>query len=417
MARQINRLNARTVDSIKVVGRHSDGGGLYLVVAEAARAADSVAVTRRWAFLYRSGGKLREMGLGPAGTGGVKLAAARDAAEACRALIRQGVDPIDARKAERSRGGKTFREVAEALHAAQKDGWRSEKTRTQWLASLERHCTPIWTMNVADIEIADVVKVLKPIWTTKSETAGKVRSRIQAVLDAAKHKGMIPEDRSNPAQWRGVLSFELSQRPTLQRGHFKSMPFSEVAAFVAALRARPATAARCLEFLILNASRSAEALGARWSEIDLSTKLWTIPGHRMKEAKPHVVPLSTRAINILTEMEMLRADSSPFVFPGTKAGRPLSSMALEMLMRRMKSEFTVHGFRATFRTWAGDCTTHPREVAELALAHAVGNEVERSYNRGTALERRRVLMNQWSAFVGGDTADLIALEPRYASGR
>jgi integrase len=346
------------------------------------------------------------MGLGPAGKGGVPLAEARGAAEACREQIRKGLDPIEARKAEKSKGGTSFREVAEALHAARQDGWRSEKTRKHWLRSLERHCGPIWNMDVADIEVADVVKVLRPIWTSKAETAGKVRSRIQEVLDAAKHKGMIADDRRNPAQWRGVLVHELPQRQSLQRGHFRSMPYGEIAAFVAAVRTRPATAARCLEFLILNASRSAEALGGRWSEIDLVARLWTIPGERMKEGKAHVVPLSSRALEILAEMQTLRTAANPFVFPGTKAGKGLSPMALEMLMRRMKVEnATPHGFRATFRTWAGDCTSHPREVAELALAHAVGNEVERSYNRGTALERRRALMQQWADFLDGVMVD------------
>ena len=417
MARQINQLNARTVDSIKEPGRHSDGGGLYLVVAPAAASVDGKPqVSRRWAFLYRSSGKLREMGLGPAGSGGVKLAEARAAAEACRMQIRQGIDPIDARKAEKAKGGTSFREVAEALHAARQDGWRSAKTRKQWLASLTTHCKPIWNMDVADIEIADVVKTLKPIWTTKAETAGKVRSRIEAVLDAAKHKGIIAEDRRNPAQWRGVLAFELAQRPTLQRGHFKSMPFGEVGAFIAKLRTRPATAARCLELLILCASRSAEALGARWEEFDLDAKVWTIPAPRMKEGREHRVPLSNRAVEVVREMEKLRAIGNDYVFPGTKPHKPLSSMALEMLLRRMKIDATVHGFRSSFRDFAGECTSHPREVAEVALSHIVGNDVERAYRRGDALEKRRALMQAWADYVEGATAQVIPLDAKRQTG-
>lgn len=390
MAQRINRLNARTVETLKTPGRHADGGNLYLVITPTAG--------RHWAFLYRSRGRLREMGLGSAGA--VGLARARELAAHCRAQLADGVDPIDARRVDEAKGEASFRAVAEDLHASKKGEWRNAKSEAQWLTALENHCGAIWQKRVDEITVADVLAVLKPIWIAKAETAGRVRGRIEAVLDAARVRGMIPEDRANPARWRGSLSSLLPKRQRLQRGHFKAMPFADVSAFVSDLRERPAIAARCLEFAILTAARSGEALGARWSEIDMEACLWTLPGTRMKAGKTHRVPLSDPCITILREMEQLRSPGSAFVFPGTKAGRPLSVMALEMLLRRMKVDDTVHGFRSSFRDWCGECTSYPREIAEAALSHQVGDAVERAYRRGDALEKRRALMQAWADYCG-----------------
>ena len=390
MARRINRLNARTVETLKTPGRHADGGNLYLVITPTGG--------RHWAFLYRSRGRLREMGLGSAGA--VGLARARELAAQCRAQLADGVDPIDARRVDEAKGEASFRAVAEDLHASKKGEWRNAKSEAQWLTTLENHGGAIWHKRVDEITVADVLAVLKPIWIAKAETAGRVRGRIEAVLDAARVRGLLPEDRANPARWRGTLSYLLPKRQRLQRGHLKAMPFADVAAFVSDVRERPAIAARCLEFAILTAARSGEALGARWSEIDMAACLWTLPGTRMKAGKTHRVPLSDRCMALLREMEHVRSPGSAFVFPGTKAGRPLSVMALEMLLRRMKVDDTVHGFRSTFRDWCGECTSYPREIAEAALSHQVGDAVERAYRRGDALEKRRALMQAWADYCG-----------------
>jgi integrase len=239
--------------------------------------------------------------------------------------------------------------------------------------------------------------VLKPIWLTKSETASRLRGRIETVLDAARAKGHIPPGTANPARWRGHLDKLLARRQKLTRGHHPAMPFTEVPAFVEKLRERPAIAARALEFVILTAARSGEALGARWSEIDFESKVWTVPALRMKRGIEHRVPLVPRAIQIIEEAKKLaRGD---LVFPAFRADKPLSDMALTMLLRRMKVEgASVHGFRSSLRDWAGELTSFPREVAEAALAHAVGDETEQAYRRGDALAKRRKLMEAWANY-------------------
>jgi integrase len=262
--------------------------------------------------------------------------------------------------------------------------------------TLESYAKAIRPVPVDQIGTEHVLKVLKPIWTTKPETASRLRGRIERVLDAAKALGHRTGE--NPALWRGHLKSLLPKREKLTRGHHPAMPYADVSDFLTQLRAREAVAALALEFTILTAVRSGEALGATWSEIDIQAKVWTIPKGRMKAGKEHRVPLSPRALAILEEATKLRADSSAFVFPGQRRGRPLSGMATEMLLRRMKIETaSVHGFRSSFRDWAGEHTAYPREVAEAALAHQVGDEVERAYRRGDALEKRRKLMDAWEA--------------------
>jgi integrase len=254
-----------------------------------------------------------------------------------------------------------------------------------------------------------VLSVLKPLWIRAPETASRLRGRIEAVLDAAKAKGLIGRNEANPARWRGHLDKLLPKRAKLTRGHHAAMPYSDVPAFTAALRERPATAARALEFCILTAARSSEVLAARWDEIDFEAKVWTVRPERTKAAREHRVPLSDRAVAILREMEDLQ--TSAYVFPGQRAGRPLSNMAFEMLLRRVSSPYTAHGFRSSFRDWAGNETQFPRELAEHALAHVIGDKAEQAYRRSDALMRRRELMDAWANFRASTTLDnVVALK-------
>ena len=397
MARSINRLSDRTVKTISTPGRHADGGNLFLIV--------DPSKAKRWAFIYRFNGKQREMGLGSVLA--VSLADARAIAGSYRGLLARGTDPIDARRAEQSKEvGRTFGEVATQLHQSKEAGWKNAKHRKQWLIRLERYGAPIWNKPVEDVVVADVLAILQPIWAVKAETASRIRGRIETVIDAARARGLIAQERANPARWRGHLSHLLPKRQRLQRGHHPALPYVDMPAFMDTLRDRPAVAALCLELLILTATRSSEAIGARWNEFDLNARVWTVPAIRMKIPKEHRIPLSDRSIEILAKMEPLKSGPDSFVFPGQRANRPLSPMALEMLLRRMNvTGATPHGFRSTFRDWCGEATVFPREVAEAALAHTVGNAVDLAYRRGDALEKRRALMIAWSEYCAGTQAD------------
>lgn len=390
MGRQAKKLSARTVTTLTKPGRHSDGDGLYLVI--------DASGARRWLFMFRWQGKLKEMGLG--GSAVVTLAEARDKANDARRLVKAGINPIDARNAAKteSEGRPTFGSFADALVEDIKSGFRNEKHRWQWSHTLTVYAAPLRPLFVDEVSTEDVLGVLKPLWTTKQETASRLRGRIERVLDAAKAKGKRAGE--NPARWRGHLDHLLPRRKKLQRGHHPALPYTEVPALIAELRTREAMASFALEFTILCASRSGEVLGADWSEFDRTTKVWTIPAERMKGGIEHRVPLSARALAILDEVEKLKV--SNFVFPGARKGKPLSNMAMTMLLKdRMKrTDITVHGFRSSFRDWCGEMSSFPREVAEAALAHLVGDETERAYRRGDALEKRRKLMDAWSKFVG-----------------
>ena len=393
MALRLKRLNARAVATMDKPGRHADGGGLYLAISRTGGT-----VRRRWVFLYRRNGRLREMGLGGVAT--VSLAQARELAAAYRNELAAGRDPLEVRATQRRARAeaRTFGEVAEAYYAAKSVEWRNAKVRKQWLTPLRTYAARLFPMPVDTIGIEDVVAVLEPIWKTKPETASRVRGRIEAVLDAARARKLIPRNEVNPALWRGHLSHLLPKRKRLTRGHHAAMAYRDVPAFVERLRDRNAVAALALEFLVLTACRTSEVLGARWAEIDMTDRVWTIPADRMKGGRQHRVPLSRRALEILAAMQELRAGQ--FVFPGNRSGRPLSTMALEMLLRRMQVEnATVHGFRSAFRDWAGDATEFPRELAEAALAHVAGDQVERAYRRSDALERRRELMEAWAQYL------------------
>jgi integrase len=288
----------------------------------------------------------------------------------------------------------TFGEAADALIESMASSWRNEKHRRQWKMTLTVYCEPLRSKSVAEVGTEDVLKVLQPLWKTKPETASRLRGRIERVFDFARARGQRTGE--NPARWRGHLDAILPRRAKLTRGHHKAMPFDEVPAFMAALREREGVAPRALEFTILTAARSGEVLGARWDEVNLEACVWTVPAARMKAGREHRVPLSAPAVEILRQMEHKRLGE--YVFPGMRSGRPLSVMALEMVLRRMKVDVTVHGFRSAFRDWAGERTHFPREVAEAALAHLVGDAVERAYRRGDALEKRRKLMDAWSNF-------------------
>ena len=404
MARNVHRLSARKVATLTSNGMHADGGGLYLRITTGKKAG------KRWVFLYNRprDGKRCEMGLG--GSLAVPLAKARQRAAEARALISDGQDPLAMRQAAVRMP--TFGEVADQHIKAIGSGWRNQKHRAQWEMTLTIYAKPLREKPVNEIITADVLEVLRPIWQTIPETASRVRGRIENVLDSAKVQGF--RSGENPAAWRGHLKLILPARQKLTRGHHAAMAIDDLPEFMASLRGRPAVAARCLEFAILTAARSGEALGVCWDEINLAAKVWTIPAARTKATREHRVPLCARALAILAEMKPLR-DEGGHVFPGQRRAQPLSSMALEMMLRRMKVEgATVHGFRSTFRDWAGNRTSYPRELAEHALAHVIGDKAEQAYRRDDALERRRPMMEEWAAFC--EASAISNIVPVKASG-
>jgi integrase len=380
MPREINRLNARAVATITAPGRHADGGNLYLSISPNGG--------RRWVFLYRWHGKPTEIGFGSARD--VSLARARELASQARINLTEGNNPKDARKPFESAA---FGECADRLIEAMRPSWRSGKHAAQWEMTLCEYAAPLRRLPVDKIGTYDVLSVLKPIWDKKPETASRIRGRIERVLDAAKAQGLRTGE--NPARWRGHLDQLLPKRQRLTRGHHAAMPYDDVPAFVNDLQKRQATAASALEFAILTAARSGEVLGACWNEFDVDRAVWTVPASRMKASREHRVPLSPRALEIVKAMDR----NEPLVFAGQKQGRPLSSMALEMMLRRMKVEnATVHGFRSSFRDWAAEQTNFPNEVCEAALAHVIENKAEAAYRRGDLFAKRRKLMDAWCAY-------------------
>lgn len=377
-----NKLTARKVETAKP-GKYSDGGNLYLIVSETG--------ARKWVLRFTWRGRAKEMGLGSAIS--VPLSDAREKAASARRKIAQKLNPIEERK--RDGGIPTFGEMADDVRETLSAGFRNEKHKAQWKSTLETYAAPLRVKPVDTIGTDDVLAVLKPIWTTKAETASRVRGRIEKVLDAAKAKGF--REGENPARWRGHLDHLLPRPSKLARGHHAAMPYDDVAAFIAKLRKREATAAMALELCILTAARSGEILGMKWSEVDLVRKIWIVPAERMKAGREHRVPLSPRAVAILRQLEELQAGD--LVFPGQARGKSLSNMAMEMVLRRMKiDDATVHGFRSSFRDWAGNVSSFPREVTETALAHVIGDKAEQAYRRSDALEKRRMLMDAWANY-------------------
>ncbi|HSH93183.1 MAG TPA: integrase arm-type DNA-binding domain-containing protein [Roseimicrobium sp.] len=391
----MNRLTARGITALSKPGRHYDGDGLYLVV--------DTNGSKRWVFLFRRDGKLKEMGLG--GLSSVPLSAARALAAGARQVVAAGRNPIELRKAHAAADNAvTFGAFADQLVTDIQSGFRNEKHRWQWKHTLETYAASLRPLTFDAVTTEKVLEVLTPLWQTKQETASRLRGRIERVLDAAKAKGLRTGE--NPARWRGHLDSLLPRRKKLQRGHHAAMPYSDVPAFIVELRKREAVAALMLEFTILTAARTGEVTGATWGEIDRKAKLWTVPAERMKAGKAHRVPLSARALEIVEKVEVLRTEGD-FLFPGPRKGKPHSNMAMLALMKRRMDleDLTIHGFRSSFRDWAGECTAFPREVAEAALAHVVGDEVERAYRRGDALEKRRELMDAWARFATTKPAD------------
>jgi integrase len=383
MARKINRLTARTVATISKRGRHADGGGLYLSISPNGG--------RRWVFLFRWHGKPTEIGFGSARL--VPLARARELANQARKNIADGINPKGARN---SPAGATFAECADRVIEAMRPSWRSEKHAAQWESSLRDQAAPLRHLPVDKITTDDVLSVLKPIWNAKTETASRLRGRIERVLDAAKAQGL--RQGENPARWRGHLDQLLPRRTRLSRGHHAAMPYADVPAFVASLRGRHAMSARALEFAILTAARTGEVLGARRQEFDLDDAIWTVPAERMKGGREHRVPLSPQAAGLVKAL--VEVPTLDFIFPGTKRGTPLSPMSLDMMLRRMKiTGATVHGFRSSFRDWAGECTNFPSDVCEAALAHAIKNQTEAAYRRGDLFIKRRKLMDAWASYI------------------
>lgn len=394
--RTLNRLSDRGIRYLTAPGRYADGGNLYLHVRPGG--------SRQWVFFFRWQGKLKEMSLG--GYPGFSLKEARGKAAAARALAKDGVDPLSARREAKIKeaSAKPFGQFALELIDSIESGFKNLKHRWQWRQTLTAHCQPIWDEPIDRIDTTCVLACLGPIWETKSETASRLRGRIERVLDAAKARGL--RSGENPAAWRGNLKVLLPKRKRLTRGHHPALPYVEMPLFMADLRSRDAMAALALEFCILTATRTGETLGAEWEEIDLDTGLWVIPASRMKVGKEHRIPLNKRILEILAKLAAAR--TGRFVFPGPRPGRPMSNMAMMMLLRRMgRGELTVHGFRSAFRDWAGNETPFAREVAEAALAHVIGDAAERAYRRGDALEKRRAMMEAWAQWCEPKAANVV----------
>jgi integrase len=379
----LNKLTATQVTKLKAPGRHSDGGGLYLFIDTNGR--------RRWIFMYVRKGKRTELGIG--GGRDLPLAKARTEAALLREILVAGGDP----KAERLKEEieiPTFGDWADDYIKMMRPSWRNAKHADQWAMTLTKYAKPIRTKRVNEITTHDVLDVLNGLWHRTPETAERLRGRIENVLDAAKAKGF--RSGENPARWRGHLDQLLPKRKRLSRGHHAALPYHKLPDFMAALRCRSAVAAQALEFTVLTAARSGEVLGATWDEIDRDKHVWTIPASRMKAGVEHRVPLSARAIAIIDAMAEFGTDG--FVFPGPKPARPLSGMSMAMLLRRMKVDVTVHGFRSTFRDWASETTGFPHEVCEMALAHTIGNKAEAAYRRGDLFVKRTKLMDVWAKY-------------------
>lgn len=344
-------------------------------------------------------GRARNMGLGPCDL--VSLAEAREKARAARKAMLDGIDPLDARREAKARRRleaakrMTFSAAAERMMASHGAAWSNPKHKAQWRSTLQTYCYPVvGELPVGDIDTALVLKILEPIWAEKSETASRLRGRIEAVLDWARARG----DRTgeNPARWKGHLDRLLPAKRRVRKvQNHPALPFSDLPAFVADLRLRDELSARALELTVLTAARTGEIIGARWSEFDIDTGVWTIPAERMKGKREHRVPLCPRALELLKALPR----EGEYVFPGGRVGKPVSNSALLKLMRGMRPGFVPHGLRSTFRDWAAERTNHPSEVVEMALAHAVANKVEAAYRRGDLFEKRRALMNDWCSYA------------------
>ncbi|WP_270687979.1 tyrosine-type recombinase/integrase [Aeromonas sp. D3] len=397
----MGKLTARTVEGLcksRVPGMTNDGDSLYFKIGKGGGAS--------WIFRYRQTGKLRDMGLGA--YPGISLAEARALAFEARRAIQQGGDPISERRAaskaaeDEARRTITFAELGAQYIEAHRAGWKSTKHAQQWGNTLEQYAYPvIGKLQPSEISTEHVLKILQPIWQTKTETASRVRNRVELIWDSAKARGVTSGE--NPARWKGHMDALLPKRSKVAKvKHHAAMPFRQVATFVNQISQAGGMSSRALELLILTAGRTSEVLEATWDEIDLERQEWVIPAGRMKAGREHRVPLSKRAVSLLESLPRLQG--SLYVFPGQRSGRPMSDMALTMCMRRHGgSAFTVHGFRSSFRDWAAERTSYPREICEMCLAHVVAQGAEAAYWRGDILDKRRGLMDLWGQYVADET--------------
>lgn len=392
--KRVDMLSARFVETAKAAGLYGDGNNLFLKI--------DASGNKSWIFRWQTrDGKQAKMGLGPVHT--VSLAEARAKAADCRALILEGINPRSARDEARTAiaiaeaRAITFDTARDQYIESHKAGWKNAKHADQWKATLETYASPTFgSMPVAAVDTALVMQVLRPIWATKNETANRVRGRVEAILDWAK----VQEFRTgeNPARWKGHLDKLLPKRSKVRKvKHHAALPYADIPKFMTDLRERYGVSALALEFTILTACRTNETLEARWSEIDKANKVWTIPAARMKGDEEHRVPLCDRALAIVEDM---RTDKrSDYIFPGAKRGKPLSNMAMLNVLARMNHEdITVHGFRSSFRDWAGEETNFAWEICEVALAHDIGDKTSEAYQRGDLLKKRRRLMEAWASY-------------------
>jgi integrase len=412
--RNRNRLSTRFVETVKRPGFYADGGNLYLDFKDPP--------AKNWVLRYKRAGRARDHGLGPYPL--VSLAEAREAAIDKLRQLRRGIDPIDARRAERQAAwierakAMTFEECGKAYIRAHEASWKNPKHAAQWPATLETYVYPVFgALPVAAIDTALVIRAIEPIWHTRTETASRVRGRIEAVLDWARTSGY--REGENPARWKGHLDNLLPPKSKIAPvANHPALPYPELPAFMASLdeigegedAIAPPVGTLALKFTILTAARTGEVIGAHWAEFDLDNKLWTVPAERMKVGREHRVPLSEPAMEILAVLKKL--PPSPFVFQSTPR-RPISNMAMLMTLRRRgRQDLTVHGFRSTFRDWCAERTSFPSEVAEMALAHTVSDKVEAAYRRGDLFEKRRRLAETWAKFCTSPlpvTAEIRAL--------
>ena len=401
MVQKIQRLTALAASRLNEPGLHADGAGLYLRVGRNG--------SKSWTFRFMLNGKAREMGFGSLHQ--VSLADARKKASDARLLLSEKQDPLTQRHLhdmQRAAAEKlatarsmTFDQCAEAYIAAHEASWKNEKHRQQWRNTLATYVSPVFgSIPVQDVDTDHIVKVIEPIWSKKTETARRVRGRIEVVLDWAKVRGYRTGD--NTARWRGHLSHLLPARTKVRPvKHHAALPYNHIPSFMAELRKVEGTAAAALEFLILTAARTSEVIYARWSEVDLEKQVWIVPHERMKGHREHRVPLSAAATAVLKRMKQ---SQGLYLFPGRTADTALSNMALLMTLGHMnRGEITSHGFRSTFRDWAAERTNLPNEVVEMALAHAVENKTEAAYRRTDLFEKRRRLMNAWALYCGGSS--------------
>ena len=394
MAKTVKRLKDLQIRRLSQPGSYPDGEGLYLQVRTSG--------AKDWFYRYEVDGKGRKRGLGSYPT--ISLEQARDDALECRQLRQQGIDPVDYAKAQRQKEALdeaksfTFKECALAYINSHNRGWKNRKHESQWRNTLDTYAYPtIGDIGVQDIDIGLVMDVLEPIWYEKTETASRVRQRIENILDWATVKQYRSGD--NPALWRGRLDKLLPKRVKVQKPvHFPAMDYRELPEYFRALRKRDSVATRALAFTILTAARNGEARAVTSDELDIKGKVWTIPDSRMKADREHRVPLSAEALKIIKEMEPFRRHTDNFIFPGQAHAKPISEASLLKVVKQQDKTLTVHGFRSSFRDWCAEQTSFPREVAEAALAHSVRDKTEAAYQRGDLFEKRRKLMDQWAQY-------------------